>query len=119
VSMCVLCGSPAWPSPPVVGPLLGPSLYVGPLWAGSSPAVSTFSVASVPRLASCSRSFSLSLYPHSSLKRALELLVNRYGSIRFAQVPERVSTQSFVVLIIGNLKSNHLGAEGTFKSIDV
>jgi len=40
--------------------------------------------------------------------------MNRYGSIRFAQVPERVSTKSFVVLTIGNSKSNHLGAQGTF-----
>jgi len=29
-------------------------------------------------------------------------------------VHERVSTKSFVVLIIGNSKSNHLGAQGTF-----
>jgi len=35
------------------------------------------------------------------------------GSNRFAQVPERVWTQSFVVLIIGNSKSNRLGAQGT------
>jgi len=35
--------------------------------------------------------------------------------MRFAQVPERVSTKSFVVLIIGNSKSNHFGAHGTFK----
>jgi len=35
------------------------------------------------------------------------------GNIRFAHVHERVSTQSSVVLIIGNLKSNHLGARGT------
>jgi len=41
--------------------------------------------------------------------------MNRYGSIRFAQVPERVSTESFVVLIIGKSKSNHLGTAGTFK----
>jgi len=37
------------------------------------------------------------------------------GKIRFAQVPERVSTKSFVVLVIGNSKSNHLGAQGTLK----
>jgi len=30
--MCVLCGSPVWPSPPVVGPLWGPPLCVGPLF---------------------------------------------------------------------------------------
>jgi len=37
----------------------------------------------------------------------------RYGYIRFSQVPERISTKSFVVLIIGNSKSNHLGAQDT------
>ena len=37
LSLCVLCGSPVWPSPPVVGPLRGPLLCVGPLWAGSLP----------------------------------------------------------------------------------
>jgi len=31
LSVCVLCGSPVWPSPPVVGPLWGPPLCVGPL----------------------------------------------------------------------------------------
>jgi len=46
---------------------------------------------------------------------ALQLLMNRYGEIRFAQVPERVSTKSFVVLIIGNSKSFHLGAQGTLR----
>ena len=61
--MCVLCGSPVWPSPPVVGPLRGPSLCVGPLWVGPSPVVILFPVASVPRLASrsCSRSRSVPL----------------------------------------------------------
>jgi len=48
-------------------------------------------------------------------KGALQLLINRYGSLRFAQVPERVSTTSFVVLIIGNSKSFHLGAQSTSK----
>jgi len=52
-------------------------------------------------------------------KGALQLLINRYGYIRFTQVPERVSTKSFVVLIIGNSKSNHFGAQGTFKLIIV
>ena len=28
--MCALCGSPVWPSPPVVGPLRGPPLWVNP-----------------------------------------------------------------------------------------
>jgi len=32
VSVWVLCGSPVWPSPPVVGPLWGPPLCVGPLF---------------------------------------------------------------------------------------
>jgi len=41
--------------------------------------------------------------------------MNRYGEIHFAQVHERVSTKSFVVLIIGNSKSFHLGAQSTFK----
>jgi len=54
-------------------------------------------------------------YAEARFKGALQLLMNGYGYIRFAQVPERVSTKSFVVLIIGNLKSNHLGAQGTFK----
>jgi len=49
------------------------------------------------------------------LKGALQLLINRYGSIRFAHVHERVSTTSFVVLILGNSESNHLGAQGTFQ----
>jgi len=39
--------------------------------------------------------------------------------IRFAQVPERVSTKSFVVLIIGNSKSFHLGAQDTFKDVHI
>jgi len=34
LSVCVLSGSPVWPSPPVVGPLWGPPLCVGPLWVG-------------------------------------------------------------------------------------
>ena len=53
-------------------------------------------------------------YGRVHLKGALQLLINRYGSIRFAHVHERVSTKSFVVLIIGNPKSFHLGAQGTF-----
>jgi len=49
------------------------------------------------------------------IKGALQLLINRYGYIRVAQIPERGSTQSFVVLIRGDSKSNHLGVQGTFK----
>jgi len=63
LSVCVMCGSPVWPSPPVAGPLRGPSLCVGPLWTlwvGSSPVVFPFPVASVPRLASRLRSRSRS-----------------------------------------------------------
>jgi len=45
---------------------------------------------------------------------ALQLLINRDVYIRFARVPERVSTKSFFVLIKGNSKSNHLDARGTF-----
>jgi len=41
--------------------------------------------------------------------------MNHYGSIRFAQVPERVSTKKSAVLNIGHSKLNHLGAQGTFK----
>ena len=47
---------------------------------------------------------------------SLQLLMNRYGYICVAHVHERVSTQSFVVLIICNSKPNHLGAQGTFKT---
>jgi len=50
------------------------------------------------------------------VKDALQLLI-RYEQIRFAQVPERVLTQGFVVLIIGNSKSSHLGAQSTFKGL--
>jgi len=50
------------------------------------------------------------------LKGALQLLINRYGKIRFAHVElhERILTMSFVILIIGNSKSNNLGAPSTF-----
>jgi len=47
------------------------------------------------------------------LKGALQILINRYGKIRFAQVPERASAKSFVGLIAENSKSNHVGAQGT------
>jgi len=40
--------------------------------------------------------------------------MNRYDSIRFAQLPEQVLTKSFVGLIIENSRSNHVGAQGTF-----
>jgi len=46
------------------------------------------------------------------LKGALQLLIHRYGSIRFAQVPERVSTKSFVVLMIGNSRVESLRHTG-------
>ena len=49
--------------PPVVGPLRCPPLCVGPLWVGSSPGVFLFPVASVPCLASRSRSRSRSSSP--------------------------------------------------------
>ena len=51
---------------------------------------------------------------HEYVKGALQLLINRYGLIRFAHVHQRVSTKSFVVLIRGNSNSNHLGVQGTF-----
>jgi len=45
----------------------------------------------------------------------LQLLMNRDEKNCFAQVPERVSTKNFIVLIIGNSRSIHLGAQGTVK----
>ena len=51
------------------------------------------------------------------VKRALQLVMNRYGKIHFAHVHERISTASFVVLIGGNSKSNHLGARGAVKHV--
>jgi len=48
------------------------------------------------------------------VKRAMQLLINRYRYARFAEVPERGSTKSFVVLSIGYSNSNHLSAPGTF-----
>jgi len=39
--------------------------------------------------------------------------MNRDGYIHFAHVPERVSTKSCIVLMIGNSKLNHVGAQGT------
>jgi len=74
----VLCGSPVWPSPPVVGSLRGPTLCVGPLRVGPSPVVFPFSVASVTRLASCSRSRSRSQYIYIGLYTIL-LLPILYG----------------------------------------
>jgi len=44
VSVCVLCGSPVWPAPPVVGPLSGPPLCVGPLWVGSPSCLSLYKI---------------------------------------------------------------------------
>jgi len=49
-----------------------------------------------------------------SVKGALQLLIHCCGRIRVAHVDERVLTKRFVVLIMGNSKSNHLGAQGTF-----
>jgi len=69
VSVCVLCGSPVWPSPPVVGPLWGPPLCVGPLLGPlcGSPVWVPCVGPSSRRVASCgiysrdvSRSFTLS-----------------------------------------------------------
>jgi len=54
--------------------------------------------------------------PIICLKVPLQLLMNRYGYIRVAQVSARVSTTRFVVLSIGNSKSNLLGAQGTFNT---
>ena len=51
------------------------------------------------------------------VKGALQLLINRYGYIRLAHVHERVLTKGFVVLILGNSKSFHLGAQGTFNRV--
>jgi len=51
----------------------------------------------------------------SRLKGALQRSVTLRFELRPAQVPERGSTTSFVVLIIGNSESNHSGAQGTFK----
>jgi len=42
------------------------------------------------------------------VKAARQLLSNRYGQIHFAQVPERVSTKSFVVLSIGDSRVENL-----------
>ena len=39
---------------------------------------------------------------NTRLKVALQLLSTRHGHIHFAQVPERVSTTSIVVLSMGN-----------------
>ena len=52
------------------------------------------------------------------VKCALQLLMNRYGYILFARVHERVPTKSFVVLIMGNSESNHLGAQGTINPVN-
>ena len=37
------------------------------------------------------------------------------SNIRLSQARERVSTKGFVVLMTGNAKSNHVGAQGTLK----
>jgi len=48
-----------------------------------------------------------------TLRSAWQLLISRYGYIRFAHVHERVWTESIFVYIMGNSKSNHLGVQGT------
>jgi len=50
--------------------------------------------------------------PHAeslTLNGALQLLMNRYGHIQFSHAHERVSTKSFVVLIIGVESLRHTG----------
>jgi len=47
-----------------------------------------------------------------TFKGALQLLINRYGYIRFAQVPERILTKSFVVLMIGSSRVESLRRTG-------
>jgi len=54
----------------------------------------------------------LGAYTPAHIKGALQLLCKRYRYIRFAHVHERVSTESFGSLVRGNLKSNHVGAQG-------
>ena len=54
---------------------------------------------------------------HRGFKGALQLLLNRYVEIHFAQVPERVLNEVFVILVLENSKSNHLGAQGTFEKL--
>jgi len=39
--------------------------------------------------------------------------MGKFALLRYL-IPERVSTKGFVVLIIGNSRSNHSGAQGTF-----
>jgi len=46
--------------------------------------------------------FTREIYRMYRVKGALQLQIIRYLSIRLAQVPERVPTNSFVVLMIGN-----------------
>jgi len=41
------------------------------------------------------------------------------GKFALLKVPERVSTQRFVVWILGNSKSNHFGVQGTFNGSGV
>jgi len=68
MSVCVLCGSPVWPSPPVVGLLRCPPLCVGPLWVGSSPVVFPFPVESVPVSSVCIYIY-VFIYPSIDLSR--------------------------------------------------
>ena len=48
------------------------------------------------------------------LKVPCSYYLTAIGKLALLQVPKQVSTMSFVVLMIGNSRSNHLGAQGTF-----
>jgi len=62
------------------------------------------------------RYIDIQIYIHRENKGALQLLINHYGYIRSAQVPERVLTKGYVILIIGNSKLHHLGVQGIFNA---
>ena len=49
--------------------------------------------------------------------RALKLPSKRCRSIRFAHIHERVSTECFVVLSIGNSRADSLSAQGTVRKV--
>jgi len=48
------------------------------------------------------------------MKGALQRKVTFRFEFRPTEVPERVWTTSFVVLILWNVEANHIGAQGTF-----